>query len=148
FNEPSPELSCEARDASTVTPQVFSLFNGKPSYDRALALAARVQKETKSNAEAIDRLFRLVYGRSATAEERKATLQQWDKMTARHKELTFGARKLPNEVTREAVEENTGEKFKFTEKLSVYDDFVPDLQPSDVGPETRGLAEVCLVLLN
>jgi hypothetical protein len=49
---------------------------------------------------------------------------------------------------REAVEENTGEKFKFTEKLHAYHDFVPDLKPSDVDAETRALAEVCLVLFN
>ena len=51
-------------------------------------------------------------------------------------------------MVREAVEENTGEKFEFTEKLNLYADFVPDLKPGDVDVQTRGLAEVCLVLLN
>jgi hypothetical protein len=46
------------------------------------------------------------------------------------------------------VEENTGEKFRFTEPLEAYADFVPDLKPSDAAPEVRGLAEVCLVILN
>ena len=55
---------------------------------------------------------------------------------------------LPREVVREAVEENTGEKFKFSEPLEVAVDFVPDLQPADASPETRALAEVCLVLFN
>jgi hypothetical protein len=41
FNQPTPDFSCERRDASTVTPQVFSLFNGAASHNRALALAAR-----------------------------------------------------------------------------------------------------------
>ena len=50
--------------------------------------------------------------------------------------------------TRVAVEENTGEKFTFVEPLEAYADFVPDLQAADVSPEVRGLAEVCLVLLN
>jgi hypothetical protein len=56
--------------------------------------------------------------------------------------------KPPLEVRREAVEENTGEKFSFQEKLPAYADFVPDLQPSDCDARTRALAEVCLVLLN
>ena len=37
FNQPTPDFSCERRDASTVTPQVFSLFNGAASHARALA---------------------------------------------------------------------------------------------------------------
>ena len=49
---------------------------------------------------------------------------------------------------REAVEENTGEKFTFKEKLAAYQEFVPDLKLIDVEAETRGLAEVCLVLFN
>jgi hypothetical protein len=51
-------------------------------------------------------------------------------------------------VVREAVEENTGEKFKFTEPLETAVDFVPDLKLADAPVETRALAEVCLVLLN
>ena len=98
FNQPAPETPCEARDTSTVTPQVFALFNGTGSRDRALALAARVLKEAKSPGE--------------------------------------------------AVEENTGERFTFAEVLDAAADFVPDLHPADVGPEVRGLMEVCLVLFN
>ena len=57
-------------------------------------------------------------------------------------------RKLPSEVVREAVDENTGEPFSFTEKLFVYEDYQPDLQPVQVDAKTRGLADLCLVLLN
>ena len=52
------------------------------------------------------------------------------------------------EVRREAVEENTGERFSFHEKLHAYAEFVPDLQPSDVPLRTRALADVCLAILN
>jgi len=155
FNSPSPDLSCEAREASTVTPQVFSLFNGEASYDRALALAARLKKEGagkaeggKRKAEIIHRAFQLAYGRAPRAEETKATLAHWDAMTARHQTLKFEQPKLPKQIVREAVEENTGEKFSFTEKLAAYDEFIPDLKPADVDAGTRGLAEVCLVLFN
>jgi len=45
FNEPAPDFSCEKREARPSTPQVFSLFNGRASYDRALALANRAVKK-------------------------------------------------------------------------------------------------------
>ena len=51
-------------------------------------------------------------------------------------------------MKREAVEENTGEKFSFNEKLETYAEFVPDLRPEDVDARTRALADVCLVLFN
>jgi mono/diheme cytochrome c family protein len=148
FNQPPPDLSCEARDASTVTPQVFSLFNSQATFERALAFAARVLKEAKSKEEAIGRCFQLAYGRAPRADELKASLAHWDAMTARHHTLKFEKSAPPREVVREAVEENTGEKFTFRETLHAYADFVPDLQPADASPELRGLAEVCLVLLN
>ena len=148
FNEPSPEFSCEARDASTVTPQVFSMLNSQITYDRALALAARLQRETATREEAIGRGFALTYGRTPSKEELAASLRHWTAMTHRHRSITLEPAQAPREVVREAVEENTGEKFRFTEQLNVYADFVPDLKPGDVDAETRGLAEVCLVLLN
>jgi mono/diheme cytochrome c family protein len=157
FNEPSPDLSCEAREASTVTPQVFSLFNSRASYERALALASRVLRETDTNpkrqrgaspASGIVRAFELTFGRQPTAAETQACLSHWEKKTARHGQLVVGVPPRPLEVVREAVEENTGEKFTFTERLNLARDFIPDLQPGDVDARTRGLAEVCLVLLN
>jgi hypothetical protein len=56
--------------------------------------------------------------------------------------------KPPLEVRRDAIEENTGEKFSFSETLHAYAEFMPDLQPADVDARTRALADVCLVLLN
>src|SRR5688572_32623817 len=41
FNAPGPDFSCERRETSTVTPQVFALFNSRASQQRALALANR-----------------------------------------------------------------------------------------------------------
>jgi hypothetical protein len=148
FNQPSPDLSCERRETSTVTPQVFTLFNSEDSYRRALALAARLTKETKGKGKAIERAFRLVYGRLPAEDEARASLEHWKTMTARHRTLKFLKRDYPKRVVREAVEENTGEKFKFAEELDVYESFVPDLDPAEAGPAVRGLAEVCLVLFN
>lgn len=148
FNQPSPELCCELRDSSTVTPQVFSLFNSQESYERALALAARVTRETTSRGAAVARAFALTFGRSAQAGEIAACLAHWDQMTARHRSVKLAEHPAPREVAREAVEENTGEKFSFREPLEFYADFVAGAQPAGASPELRGLAEVCLVLLN
>ena len=69
-------------------------------------------------------------------------------MTARHESLTFEPPSYPTEVVREALEENTGVKFTYVEPLEVYEEFVRDLKPADASPSLRGLAEVCLVILN
>lgn len=147
FNAPGPDFSCERREASTVTPQVFSLFNGQATHARALALAHRVLKETPEEQKAIDRLFALVFSRAPSAEERRDCLDHWRSALPLVRTPPPLVRP-PLEVRREAVEENTGEKFAFSEKLHAYADFVPDLRPADVDARTRALADVCLVLLN
>ena len=146
FNEPGPDFSCEARDVSTVTPQVFSLFNGQASYDRALALANRVMKEKPR--DVITRTFQLTYGRPPSADEKAACTAHWQAMQTQQSAIIFKQPQPPLSVKRDAVEENTGEKFSFQEKLPGYADFIPDLQPADVDAQTRALADVCLVLLN
>lgn len=148
FNTPAPDFSCERREVSTVTPQVFSLFNSQASYSRSLSLAARVLRETSNDEEAIQRCITLVYGRPPRSEEIAACITHWQQL---EKQLSITKpiiSKPPIEVLREAVEENTGEKFSFIEKLHAYADFVPDLQSSDCDTRTRSLAEICLVLFN
>ena len=58
--------------------------------------------------------------------------------------------KLPRYVVRQMVEEMTGLNFWWVEDLDIYagNDFVADLKPWDVGPQTRALADLCLVLFN
>lgn len=146
FNEPAPDFSCEAREVSTVTPQVFSLFNSESSQARALALAARLIREAVE--DPITRLFHLAYGRPPTAEEKASCEAHWRTMEEHQKNWKGEKAKPPHEVRREAVEENTGEKFTFVEKLPGYTDFIPDLQPTDCDARTRALADVCLVILN
>ena len=148
FNAPAPDFSCERRTASTVTPQVFSLFNSKASYSRGLALAARATKETQSDEAALQRCFALAYGRAPSADETKACLSHWQSLEASDAKAAYASPKPPLEVRRDAVEENTGEKFSFTEKLNANTEFIPDLQPNQVPAHTRALADVCLALLN
>ncbi len=148
FNAPAPDFSCERREASTVTPQVFALFNSQASQTRALALAKRVLGETKEDEAAIRRLFALALGREAKAEEVAACLAHWREMVPVQERAVYPKIEPPLSVRREAVEENTGEKFSFDEKLHAYADFVPDLQPADCDARTRALSDVCLALLN
>ncbi|MDA0589267.1 MAG: PSD1 and planctomycete cytochrome C domain-containing protein [Planctomycetota bacterium] len=148
FNQPGSDKSCERRETSTVTPQVFAMLNGEEVNDRALAMAKRLISEEQREDRRIDVAFRLCFGRSPTKEETALCLKHWREMTARHRTLKFERQDPPGTVTRSAVDELTGEQFEFTEKLEVYDSYIPDLKPWDVDAETRGLAEVCHVLLN
>jgi mono/diheme cytochrome c family protein len=148
FNAPAPDFSCERREASTVTPQVFSLFNGQSTQSRSLALAHRAVKETRTDKEAIARIFALTFSRPPNAGETQSCLAHWRDIEALLGNEKPPTQKPPLEVRRDAVEENTGEKFSFNEKLHAYAEFVPDLQPADVDARTRALADVCLALLN
>ena len=148
FNAPAPDFSCERREASTVTPQVFSLFNGQGTQSRALALANRAMKETQSDEQALTRIFELAFSRPPNAAEKQGCLAHWRDIEALLGDQISPSQKPPLEVRRDAIEENTGERFSFSEKLHAYAEFVPDLQPADVPAHTRALADVCLALLN
>ncbi len=148
FNAPAPDFSCERRETSNVTPQVFALFNGQASHARALALAARVTKETATDEQAIVRCFELTLGRPPQANELAACLDHWREMEKVQAQVTLVSAPPPVEILRDAVEENTGGRFSFTEHLPSNAEFVPDLQAGDVDVRTRALADVCLVLFN
>lgn len=148
FNTPAPDFSCEKREASTVTPQVFSLFNGQNTHSRALALAQRVLTETDNDRDAIIRCFQLALARDPSPLEVKEFLSHWQATERSLPEVAPEPKTPPLEVVREAVEENTGEKFTFVERLFSNEDFVPDLQPADVDRHTRAFSDLCLVILN
>ena len=148
FNQPGPDKSCELRDSSNVTPQVFTLFNSEESADRALAFAARVLKETKGDGEAVSRAFRLAFGRVPKKAEAGDAVQLWKETTKEQAKRNPKPRTYPTEVIRSANEENTGQTFTFVEKLFEYQDYQPDLQSHQVDARTRGFADLCLALLN
>ena len=148
FNAPALDFSCERRETSVVTPQVFTLLNSQTSQSRALALAARVLKEEQGDTQALSRLFRLLFGRPGTPVEIRLCLTHWHEMLQVQSQVVWTPTRPPLEVRRDAIEENTGEKFSFVEKLYANADFIPDLQPSDCDARTRALADVCLALLN
>ncbi|QDT54959.1 Planctomycete cytochrome C [Caulifigura coniformis] len=148
FNQPSPESSCEAREESTVAPQALSLMNGDDARGRAVNFAVRLLELPLEETAVIEEAFRWAYGRSPSPGESTACLAHWKSMTERHETISFDRPQRPTTIEREASEEVTGEKFRFAEVLESAADFIPDRGMADVDPRTRGLAELCLVLMN
>ncbi|MEM8971677.1 MAG: PSD1 and planctomycete cytochrome C domain-containing protein [Pseudomonadota bacterium] len=148
FNSPSPDFSCERRTASTITPQVFSLFNGQDAHSRALAMAARVLREADSDEDAIRRCFQLTLTRDPSKAEMQEFLHHWQQTQAALPDQAPDYIPPPTEITRLDVDEFTGENITFTEKLHSNKDFVPDLQPADVDKKARALSDICHLLFN
>ncbi|TWT63418.1 DUF1549 domain-containing protein [Rubinisphaera italica] len=148
FNQPGSEVSCELRDQSNITPQVFALMNGQESHDRSLALAIRLKQENSSDTEIIKQLYQFTFGREPAADEIQAALNHWEQMKTVHQKTEITPVDFPTEVVREAVDENSGEPFSFTEKLFAYEDYIPDPHPQTIDISTRALADICLAVLN
>ena len=70
FDAPDMQLSCSRREQSTHAPQALELLNGQTSNDLAQAFANRVAEERKTDAERIDRAWRLATGRLPTVKEK------------------------------------------------------------------------------
>ena len=150
FNKPGPDLSCERRDSSTIAPQAFTLMNSPIIHARALALAVRLEKEHADSLDSqLKRAFQLVYQRSASDAELHACREHVQQMRTMHAGQRPVQRKPPRYVIRQMVEEMTGLTFWWVEDLDIYSQgYVADLQPADVAPHTRALADLCLVLFN
>ena len=148
FNQPSPDESCEQRDASNITPQVFTLFNGEESADRSLALADLIASQSHTHDDAVTLAFQLTFGRKPDKFELAASVAHLERAIAEQEGVIPEPRVYPTTIKREANEENTGQPFEFTERLFEYEDYIHDLQPHEVDATTRGLADLCLVLLN
>jgi hypothetical protein len=149
FNQPTPDLSCERRSTSTVTPQVFSLLNSPQMRDRAIALAIRVTKEADSDIAAqIRHTTQLIWGRLPTSKELKQSQTYVQEMMSYHKEQTPTKPTYPTQIKRKMFEEMTGESFEYMEELDIYQDYEPDQKDADVSVTTRALADLALVLFN
>ncbi len=148
FNQPSYDLSCERRDASTVTPQVFTLMNSGNSVDRSVAMALRLRRKSGTLEERVDRAFQLALGRPASAAERTKLSAHVRRMTEHHASHPPEPQPPPRELDRTVVEEMSGLALNYKEPLEVYEDYVPHMKPWDVEPATRALADLCLLLFN
>ncbi|MDZ4686877.1 MAG: PSD1 and planctomycete cytochrome C domain-containing protein [Planctomycetaceae bacterium] len=148
FNRPGSETSCERRDETTVTPQVFAQFNSQFAHGRAIAWANRLCRDEKPVEARIRQAWLEALGRDVTPDELTGSLMHYETMLGRHRSHQQSRSTLPRQVRRGMVEELTGEMVHWDEDLRELEHYTPDLQPADVSPETRALAEICLVLLN
>jgi len=148
FNQPMPDLSCERRTASSVTPQVFMLFNDRAVRDRAVAMAKRISETHHDIGDQIGSAISEALNRPPSSAEIERATEYWNKMVKYHSENPFPKEPYPTQVEREMFEEMTGEIFHFVEELEVYKDYDADLKTWEVDPETRALADFCIVLFN
>ena len=148
LNRPGSEMSCERRDETTVTPQVFTMLHGEFVHERALALADRIAKQSDDADEQVRRVFRAVYGRSPRAREAELAAQHLNRLITLHQEHEIKPKPLPTSVTVENIIERTGEPEYKKFNLKNLANYENDLQPWEVGPKTRALADLCLVLFN
>ncbi len=148
FNQPGPDKSCELRETSTVAPQALTLLNAEEVQDRSLAMAARVLKLVQNDQHAIHWAFELTLGRHPSKSERELCLKHWKQATAEEKEKTYQPKRFASNAKRTVMAEKTGEPYDFVEYMPAYENYQPDLQPSQVDARTRGFAQLCLVLYN
>ncbi|WP_253158894.1 PSD1 and planctomycete cytochrome C domain-containing protein [Stieleria tagensis] len=148
FNQPNPNESCELRESASVTPQVFTLLNSDMMTDRSIAMALRLQKESEELPRQIDRAFRLTFGRAATESELENLGRYVSEMVDYHQTVDPKPVVYPVSITRSLVEEFSGNVFEYEEILPVFEHYQQDKKAADVSPQTRALADMCLLLWN
>lgn len=149
FNQPGPDKSCELRETSIVAPQALTLFNSEEVQQRALAFASRLRRESSGESEDVIRLaYRTAFARAPTTAEITACLSHWQACLKTEAEKSYQLQKVPGSITRTVMAEKTGEPYDFVEVMPAYESYISDLQPAQVDPQTRALAQVCLVLFN
>ncbi len=150
FNQPSPEFSCEQRDSSNVTPQVFSLLNSKETQDRSVAFAASIisQLSDEKPESWIALAIESVLGRQPSEAEIQLFTSHYRTMLKKHETADLEPVVYPTSVKRDAIDEVTGVPFEFEEELFVFSEYQPDQSFADSTPQVRALSDVCLVLFN
>ena len=83
FDMPDTHESCPRRNATVTAPQALELLNNELVLDWARSLAARVSNDAGLTLEGqVDRAWRFVYSRPATAGERKEALEFLERQRA------------------------------------------------------------------
>lgn len=148
FNQPNPNDACEVRDSAAVSPQVFTLLNSDLMTDRSIGFALGLEKESGELDTQITQAFELALGRSPLQTELERLRNYVVEMRSYHAQTPAEPISYPSEITRSLVEEFSGKPFEYKEILPVFRDYVPDPKAADVSPETRALADLCLILFN
>ena len=148
FNQPNPNDSCEERVSESVTPQAFSLLNSDFMNDRSMALALRTEKEFENLRMQVKRVVQLALGRVPEKSEWDRLENYVKKMREYHLEHEPERPTYPTSITRSLVEEATGLPFEYEEILPAFQNYHADKKAHEVSPNTRALADLCLVLFN
>ncbi len=148
FNQPNPNDSCEHRDSSSVSPQALTMMNSSYLTNRSIAFALRLEREADGLEARIERAYRLAFSRSPEPEMIRRLGTYTTEMESHHRSHHPRPTSYPTRITRSLVEEFTGAPFEYEEWLPAYEDYSPDIRPWEVGPETRALADLCLLLFN
>lgn len=148
FNQPSPNDSCERRDASAVSPQALTMLNSDYMTKRSIAFALRLEREEANLTRRIERAYEVAFARPPESDMTAKFAEYVARMEAHHRSSTPRAVSYPTRITRSLVEEFTGAPFEYEEWLPIYEDYRPDTQAWEVGPTTRALADFCLLLFN
>jgi len=148
FNQPNPNDSCEERDVAAVTPQVFTLLNSDMITDRSIALAKRIEQDTKEPDEQVVAAFLSTFGRKTSDKERRQMVDYLTEMVEYHQDKVIKPTEYPTKITRSLVEEFSGKPFEYEEILPVFENYVADTKADEVSSTTRALADLCLLLFN
>jgi hypothetical protein len=148
FNQPGPDKSCELRETSTIAPQALTLFNSDEVLDRAYGFAVGLLQEKLDDESTINRAFELALGRAASEKEKASCVKHWRDAVTEESGKTYELKTFPDKIQRTVMAEKTGEPYDFEEHMPAYTHYQPDVQPANLEPKTRGLAQVCLVIFN
>ena len=148
FNQPNPNDSCEMRDSAAVSPQAFTLLNSEMITDRSIAFAKNLKEASSDQEEQITQAFKRALGRSPDGVEMNRLTKYMAEMEEYHRAVEPESTEYPTKITRSLVEEFSGDTFEYREILPAFESYQSDLKASDVDPETRALADICLLLFN
>ena len=116
--------------------------------DRSIAFATRVEKEFNTPKMQVKRVIQLAFGRTPDPQELSRLEKYVGKMLKYHQSHPPKKMTYPTTITRSLVEEATGMPFEYEEILPVFKDYKSDTKADQVNPQTRALADLCLVLFN
>ena len=109
----------------------------------------RLEKEAGTELESqIQLAAHLCWNRPMDSKELSQSIEYIHEMEVYHQSNPAQTQHYPTTVTRKMFEEMTGEAFEYTEELDVFRDYEADTKDADVGPTTRALADLAMVLFN
>ena len=100
-------------DSSSVTPQVFTLFNSDNSYERSIAFALRLQQERGTVYEQVKLAYQLAFGRNPDDQEFEVSLAHVKSKVAYHQKHQPEVKEYPTILDRSLVEEMSGVSFDY-----------------------------------